>query len=120
MDGEVGQIGPRQNWDGAKHGVDLNHQQQICHKFVPDDLLKVVREVEGTQMEPDKDGALLARMVWQLYLQGTQMEPDKDVALLARMVWQVYLQGTQMEPDRWGFARKNGVATVLTGKPDGT
>ena len=45
-------------------------------------------------MEPDKDVALLARMVWQLYLQGTQMEPDKDVALLARMVWQLYLQGT--------------------------
>ena len=32
------------------------------------------------------------------------MEPDKGGALLARMVWQVYLQGTQMEPDRCGFA----------------
>ena len=33
MDGEVRQIGPRQNWDAAKHEVDLNHQQQICHLF---------------------------------------------------------------------------------------
>ena len=33
VDGEVRQIGPRQNWDGAKHGIDLNHQQQICHLF---------------------------------------------------------------------------------------
>ena len=33
MDGEVRQIGPRQNRDGAKHEVDLNHQQQICHLF---------------------------------------------------------------------------------------
>ena len=24
------------------------------------------------------------------------MKPNKDVALLARMVWQLYLQGTQM------------------------
>ena len=33
MDGEVRQIGPRQHLDGAKHEVDLNHQQQICHLF---------------------------------------------------------------------------------------
>ena len=49
MDREVRQIGPRQNWDGAKHGVDdvtdipLLEPPTTDLPLVPDDLLKVVR-----------------------------------------------------------------------------
>ena len=42
MDGEVTQIRPRQNWDGAKHEVDLEPPTTDL-PLVPDDLLKVVR-----------------------------------------------------------------------------